>query len=56
MMPKSSLTRIALATFVMVAVTGCEAIQSNPKAAIGAAGGAALGAAGSENRVMRHRG
>ena len=41
-MHKSSVTGIALATLVMVAVTGCEAIQSNPKAAIGAAGGAAL--------------
>ncbi len=39
----SFLRCIALATLVMVTVTGCETMQANPKTAIGATGGALVG-------------
>ncbi len=42
-MRKSSVQWIALSTLVLVTVTGCETMQANPKTAIGAAGGAAVG-------------
>ena len=42
-MRRPFLGRIALATLVMVTVTGCETMQANPKTTIGAAGGAAVG-------------
>ncbi|HTU01845.1 MAG TPA: RT0821/Lpp0805 family surface protein, partial [Candidatus Sulfotelmatobacter sp.] len=42
-MRKPSLRWMALAMLVIVMVTGCETVQSNPKTAIGAGGGALVG-------------
>ncbi|HTU02072.1 MAG TPA: RT0821/Lpp0805 family surface protein [Candidatus Sulfotelmatobacter sp.] len=42
-MRKSLFRGIALAMLVAVTVTGCETVQSNPKTAIGAGGGALVG-------------
>lgn len=42
-MRKSCFRWMALAMLVIVTLTGCEAVQSNPKTAIGAGGGALVG-------------